>query len=380
MPITFDNLPPSGLDRADGSINQFGTGLTAEQIGSLIEQRIATRGPAGDESFLEEDPSSPRYDFSEQTTVQHIFECDCGVPGAPGMNNGTLAMLLPLIQRGQIFTDSQGDVSRVLNSIVERQPPNRARVTVTTEGLTFGLPPDEFSIEPMEINPDLMKHPRYNYGQNGNTATGYGLTAQQKGLIRFVLNQQNNSSAYDAYVSIFGNNNTPAGVWPGGPVNWTSVQQQMAWEIIQKTWRGEDTFYLPALVVTWSRYVFPLIGETLPGDNPGGYTEDPTNGFDVSIPYWFWSINGTDNNAPSNNILQNLATYNTDLYNGGVTYLRKADRLDYVRTWYKYTHTWIGAPTGPKDASGENYIYWDPDLYPQWNGTSFVTTGLAPLP
>jgi hypothetical protein len=155
----------------------------------------------------------------------------------------------------------------------------------------------------------------------------------------------------------------------------------MAWEIIQKTWRGEDTWYLPALVVTWSTYAFPLIGDLLPGLNPGGYVEDPTNGFDASVPYWFWSIDGTDDNAFSNQIFQKLSTYNSDLYTDGVTYLRKADRLDYVRTWYKYTRTWIGAPTGPKDSSGDNYVYWDPDIYPRWNGaTGFVTTDLGPLP
>jgi hypothetical protein len=386
---SYDILPANGLDRSDGSGMQWGTYIDPEDIPAVIAQRIATDGPDGAGSFLEEDPASPRIDFSEQTTVQHVLWCDCGIPGSPGMYNGTLAMMIPLIQRGQIYTDSYGDVSRVLNSVVERAMPNICRITITCEGMNFGLPPDEFSVEPMEINPDLMKHPRYNYGQNGNTDTGYGLTAQQKGILRYALSL-NNIQAQDAFNAIFGSPDSSgnyvfpfvsSGFYPGGKVTWSMAQAQMAWEIIQKTWRGEDTWYLPALVITWSTYIFPLVGDLLPGLNPGGYVEDPTNGFDAAVPYWLWSIDGTNDNSFSNQIFQKLSTYNSDLYFNGVTWLRKADRLDFVRTWYKYTRTWIGAPTGPKDAGGQNYIYWDPDLYPQWNGsTGFISTGLGPLP
>ena len=52
-----------------------------------------------------------------------------------------------------------------------------------------------------------------------------------------------------------------------------------------------------------------------------------------------------------------------NLYSSGVTYLRKADQERFERTWFRRTQTWIGAPTGPTDANGNNYIYWDPDLY-----------------
>lgn len=384
MPDTYDTFPPSCLDRADGTPGFFGTVTPAD----VIAQRIATAFNGNSQAFFEEDPHSPKIDFGEQTTIQHTFWCDCGPPPAtPGMgfdgpDGGTLYELIPFIQRGQIQTASDGAVTRILNSTVERFPPNIAKVTVTSEGLSFGIPPDEFSIEPQEINPDLMKHPRYNYGQDGNTSTGYGLTQQQKIIIRQALQSQSMYQTIGQLNQIF----AAAGVQPGtaGPINWTLPQQKMAWEIIQKNYRGEDTWYVPALTVTWAQYIFPLPGEILPSLNPGGYIEDPTNAMDFSIPYYLWSIDGTDSNPSdgSNDILQSLAKVIFDLYDDGVTYLRKADRLDFSRTWYKYTRTWVGAPTGPADQDGNNYVYWDPDIYPTWNAAAqeFETTALGPLP
>jgi hypothetical protein len=383
MAAYYDIIPPSCGDRADGTGVFPGTPLPAN-IDEVIAQWTATGSPLSAQGFFEEDAASAKFDFGEQTTIQKVFYCDCGPPGTAGGIGGTYGQLLPLIQRGTIQTDSYGNVTKILNSVAERMKPNLMKLTITSEGLSFGIPPDQYSVEPQEINPDLMKHPRYNYGQNGNSTTGYGLTQLQKGMIRWALGGQNNYSAVAVLNQIFNG----AGVGPGpsntSEILWTVPQQQMAWEIIQKTYRGEDTWYLPALVVTWSRYYFPYGVNNLPSLNPGGYIEDPTDGMDVSIPYFFWSIDGTDNNPTngSNDTLQYMSTFNSDLYADGVTYLRKADSLTYERTWFKYTRTWVGAPTGPQDQNQQNYIYWDPDLYPQWDAASqsFSTTALGPLP
>lgn len=360
---TYDTLPPSGLDRTNG-LNGFpGT----PQPANTIAQQIATPAPGGvqgDGSFFEEDPDSPEFDFGEQGTVRHSFECD----------PGTFQFLIPVLQRGQMQYDSFNDVSRILNTSAKWLKGNRVKVVTTAEGLNWGIPPDEFSMEPMEINPDLMKHPRWNnsyVGAGGSIQPGYdgnALTDIQKGTIRNQLAAQNLASAASLFAIILGSgqntdpsvslNNDPCGsaIFPTLAGQWT-IQQSMAWEIISKYWRGEDSFYLPAIVVTYTTYYYEEEGA--PPMNPGGYIEDPLSASPFVLPYYFWSLDGTPNSADSNNKLQSFAVGNVgNLYSGGVTYLRKADQERYERTWFKRTQTWVGAPTG---ASG--YIYWDPDLY-----------------
>ena len=354
-PTTF---PPSGLDRATGLMGLPGTPQPANSIKQVIATVDTVPG-----TFFEEMPDSPQFDFGEQGTVRHTFECDWAI---------TFQNLIPLIQRGQIFLDSFQNYSKIINTTVHYMPGNRCHIEITAEGLNWGIPPDEFSIEPMEINPDIFKHPRYNYGPGGaNLASGYGLTAQEKGLIRWTL-AQNSITAYDAYQNIFSSNGAQMA---GGNVDWTNgvvgntIPKRMAWEIIQKSWRGEDTFYLPALVVTYSSFYYNPVQVC-----PGGFIDDPTNSiFGPSIPYFFWSRNGTNDHASNNNILQAPEGRLNNLFSNGVTYLRKCDSVTYQRTWFKLTQTWVGAPTGPSDGTS-TYIYWDPDLY------AIPTTPIGPLP
>lgn len=344
MPEDYDTLPPSGIDRADGTADFPGTITPPDSLNTEIGTELS--GPG---TFFEEDSDSPEFDFGEQGTVAHSFTTD----------PDTFEMLIPVVQRGIIQQDSAGNLSKILSTTVKRLKGDRVKMVIVSEGLSWGVPPDEFSIEPMDINPDLMKHPRYNDGSNG--ATGFGLTDQQKAALRFVTNSQNFYNVQDGYNSVIaGAGVNPSGgqLFPlGGPGGTT--QRQQAWEIIQKYWRGEDTFYLPALRITYSTFYYDLENVAI---NPGGYIEDPvTSG---AIPYPFWSIDGTDNPDPTNDILQKSAidqSYN--LYNSGVSYLRQCDQLAYQRTWFKVTQCWIGAPKGPQDANGNNYIYWDNDIY-----------------
>lgn len=354
MADSFTTFPPSGLDRADGTGDFPGTPTPDNAISRQIATELNDAG-----TYFEESPDSPQFNFGEQGTIKHDFECD----------PDTFFQLIPLIQRGQITTDSYGDVSKVLESSATYSKGNRYKVSVTSEGLNWGIPPDEFDVQPQDINPDLMKHPRYNYGPAGaNTATGYGLTAQMKQAIRFIINQNTNYMGASGFNMIF---NGAGIVGPGGVIKMSTTQQQMAWEIIQKYYRGEDTFYLPALVVTYSSYYYspqPLC--------PGGFLDDPIfSSSGASVPYFFWSIDGTDDPSNTNNILQNIEEQDQwNLWSNGVTYLRKADTFQYARTWFKLTQTWVGAPTGPEDQNNQTYIFWDPDLYKN------PPTELGPLP
>ena len=373
MDVGYDTFPPSGTDRADGT-GQF-PGTPTAGLNAII--RIAATpspsgyNPSGSQdvvgvSYFEEMPDSPEYDFGEQGTVRHTFECDAD----------TFNDLIPVLQRGQVQFDSSGDVSRILNTTAQWQRGNRVRFSVTSEGLSWGRPPDEFTMEPMEINPDLMKHPRYNDGSAG--ATGNGLTDAQKGAIRFVNGSQTAYDAAQGFMQVLLGGGVdpsvaagsgplfPGAVQNASPINQYqyTIQQRMAWEVISKYWRGEDTFYLPAIVLTYTTFYYPEEGA--PPMNPGGYIEDPTLASPFAIPYYFWSLDGTDTTGSnnSNNKLQSFAVGNIgNMYSSGVTYLRKADQERFERTWFRRTQTWIGAPTGPVDANGNNYIYWDPDLY-----------------
>jgi hypothetical protein len=123
-----------------------------------------------------------------------------------------------------------------------------------------------------------------------------------------------------------------------------------ALEIIMKWWRGEETPYLVGYQITWSQYFFrpvPL--------HPGGRIENPADW----IPDYFLSTVFPPD--PGFTIFDWLAWYNPQSYsvdgapNGDVSisWLRKADQIDYQRTWFRVERTWIGSPVG----------FWDADLY-----------------
>jgi hypothetical protein len=357
--------PPSGLDRAT-VIGDFPGTPTPD---NAIAQRIATLY-TDEKTFLEEDPNSPNIELGEQGTIRHTFWCDWDITALGFLTGGTL-------QRGSYFKDSYGNHSRVLNSSIDHFKGEIAKVVVTCESAAFGLPPDEFSIEPVELNPDAVKHPRYNLGQyianeDDDDDGDYDfLNDQQKGVIRYVTQAPSLYAARDSLQGIFNSSQTS---FAGGPIRWTTNEQKMAWEIVTKFYRGEDTFYLPAFVVTYTTfYAYPQ--SDVFTINPGGYIEDPTTVvFGASVPYDFWSIDGTDDNTPLNNLLQCVQGGGAgSLWDSGVTYLRKADKVSFERNFWKITQTWVGAPTGPKTGNG-NYIFWDPD----WYGAT--ATELQPLP
>ena len=118
-----------------------------------------------------------------------------------------------------------------------------------------------------------------------------------------------------------------------------------AGEIIQKLWYQEDTPYVAGFQVTWSQYYFAPVYE-----NPGGYVENP---FGI-VPDYFLS----PSQDGSNTIFDLMAQINPQCYsdngssngNVNISWLRKADEVEYQRTWFKVTRTWIGSPIGHWDA------------------------------
>lgn len=151
-------------------------------------------------------------------------------------------------------------------------------------------------------------------------------------------------------------------------------------EIISKLWRQEDTPYVVGFQITWTQYFFQPVYE-----NPGGYVENPIGivpDYFVSptTPGAFYTVlprgtlasgYGTGNLNPNNldtvsgggspTIFDQIIAINPQAYSSNgtssgnldISWLRKADEVEYQRTWFKVTRTWIGSPIG----------HWDSDLY-----------------
>lgn len=132
-------------------------------------------------------------------------------------------------------------------------------------------------------------------------------------------------------------------------------------EIIGKIWRQEEQPYIVGYQMTWSQYFFRP-----PAMSCGGYIEDPIWNGQEEVPDYFISTeyppdrDGTifdllpiDNPqcySLTGAIIDHRGVYNEDYM---ISWLRKADRIEYQRTWFKITKTWMGAPIG----------HWDTELY-----------------
>jgi hypothetical protein len=133
----------------------------------------------------------------------------------------------------------------------------------------------------------------------------------------------------------------------------TDLAKRAALEIIQKYWRGEETPYVVGYQITHSSFWFrpPFL-------NPGGYIEDPIYDASPQLPDYFWSPDFPPSAAT---IFDQLAAINPQCYSSTglpdgpvvLSWLRKADEVEYERTWFKVIRTWIGSPVG----------FWDTELY-----------------
>lgn len=139
-------------------------------------------------------------------------------------------------------------------------------------------------------------------------------------------------------------------------------------EIILKIWRTEDTPLLTGYEVAWSAY-YPVPQPM----NPGSYIENPMTEASPALPDYFWAANHDLSWAPPREgsptpqglpdevgVFDDLATINPQCYDDGsgvtnISWLRKADEVEFNRCWFKITRKWLGAPIGN----------WDGDLYSQ---------------
>ena len=320
---------PSVFDRADGVDGRLGTAAPAGAI------KINSVAGVGNVFRFEEYPDSPTIENGDQNTITHRFHGDYN----------TIQTTFLTSPRGTIQTDSQGNISRILNTSMfpvsktldaANGQTGEWNLTVVAECISFGHPPDEFSVEVVELNPALEKHPRY-------------------GALTYLERRQiHNANVVDSPDLAQVYKNTLAN-FPTNPVQALNEFGQ-GYELLYKKQKGEDSFYLAGYKLTWSQYFwYPQVL------NPGGYIEDPIS--QGGLPSGFWSTNGLPNGT---NIFANTTNFNQNLYpqNGTqpigpqqatfpLTWLRQADQFVLNRTWFKLTRSWLGAPLSQ----------WDQQLY-----------------
>lgn len=328
MPLTYipSTVLPNVFDRADGLGGRPGTITPAASI--QLQQGSNTQVPG---NVFEEEPDSPSIEFGEQTTVRHTYICD----------PVTAQIYMLGLPRGTLLQDSVGNISKVLSVTGDRMRGDRVRMTVISEVILYS-PPDEFQLEILELNPALEKHPRYAF-----------LPADIRNLVSYSVSAAQIVSAETAKSLISGISARPASLPTGGSWNWQTVQDA-AQELLLKRRIGEDTFYLPGFRVVWHSYYFAP--QNL---NPGGYVEDPIS--QGGLPMFFWNPKYPfDPTDIYDNIFQYCAVVCPQFFSDGgasahtrISWLRLCDTQEYVRTWFRVTRTWIGAP----------YAHWDSDLY-----------------
>jgi len=313
MPLqSASYFPPSGVDRADGVGNFPGTPTPAGVItintpnGSFDFIDVTGNG-----NFFEEYPDSPEIERAEQATITHKWCCDAE----------TANTLIQSIYRGVLLMDVEGNTTRVLSSKISYKKGGYCDFTVVSEGTNFDPPPDEFTADIVELNPGLDKHPRYAI-----------LTYHERYLIKSSANTNDLELASSIFSSISS--------------SFSSSHLAPGQELLNKFSKGEESFYLPGVKITWSQYFWAPQYM-----NPGGFIEDPiTSG---ALPYFFWSTNTLSDDVPDPNvysIFSQMKRINPNIYAGGISWLRQADTLTLQRTWWRLTRTWLGGPLGKWDA------------------------------
>lgn len=371
---------PYGFDRADGvtELPHGGTVGTPTPPGIILV--TSAGGLSGIENTpIEELPESPEIERAEQATITKTYR----------MSWEECLNRITVIGRGSLVSDTWGNVYFVLSASIRHEQGGTGTLTVVMEAKTFDSPPDEFSIVPVELGINIIKHPRYFYAFLGD---GYGSATelQNQMVIRLLQDYMENTSANyrDAIIKLLTDSighTDGAGFEPQPPawnkanetfddvssafVAGTDAAKYAALEIIQKWWRGEETPYVVGYEITLSQYFF-----ISPALNPGGYVEDPMDSVNPPFPEYF--LSRTFPPSFSDTIFDYIPAINPQCYSSdgtptgfvNISWLRKADQVEYQRTWFKRTSTWLGSPVG----------FWDEQLYTSSERPN-STTGLGYL-
>lgn len=319
---------PTGYDRADGLGDNPGTPAPENMI-------IVNGFPCAtvDDVFidLEELPESPDIERAEQQTCQHVFVTDWT----------SAKEYMRFLYRGVIQTDADGRQWKVLSASCKHGKGEATTVTVTSEALYSDVPPDEFECTPIELGINIIKYPRYLYALLPSTSDSPAEVTAKQTVIRNIQNfiaapTEPSQNGYAMALAILASDDSV--------VRYAKAAAQ---EIVQKYWLQEDSPYIVAYQLTWTRYFYkPQIL------NPGGYKENPVTEANPTVPPYFVALD--QDNISDGTIFDAMSLVNPQSYaqpdgSQNISWLRKADQQSFQRTLFRMTSTWIGAALGNWD-------------------------------
>jgi hypothetical protein len=330
----YTRVPPCGFDRADGIDSRPGTPDPANAL--LANPQIYNLAGL----YLQEDPGSPEIERGDQATFRHTFTVDYQTGLA-------LSSAMP---RGGYITDSRGYIYKILSTNLNSRRAHLATFVITSESVSFDNPPDEFHVQTIELNPAIEKHPMFwDIVGNGLDVNPYNLDNVGAIITPGLMTGPNIVAscklAADA-IDVAANNDLIANI-NATTVGNTAVANLATLKLYPRYLRKEETFYLAGFRVVWSSYFYlpPLM-------DGGGYIQDPvTQG---GLPPYFWST--TMAVGGDNILLKKAKLTNPQIYQRGLSWLRLADELEYQRTWFHLTRSWLGGPLGQ----------WDKAIYPTY--------------
>jgi hypothetical protein len=326
---------PVGTNYADGitTLPAIGGGSYPSIVGTpLPTYDLQTWSIHGKNiTGIEEPPPYPIFERAEQATCEHKVV----------LSREDALFFQSILGRGLVVTDTYGQVWKVLSSRTERATHGFCFLQYVMESVSFDSPPDDFSIVPMSLDLDIIKHPRYawalspytsdssTYATVGDTQVFY--TQIKEAIVRGITNYRESpmyptANAIGGYFqdniramckdgkivvsvpnpnyvapngysgrakeSTWDGTNAKLALIPtdvrtlkltapanlGDPSNPITIALAAADELLTKLWRGEDTPYVPGYLMTWTQRFFHPVYL-----NGGAYIEDPR---DV-VPYYF---------------------------------------------------------------------------------------------
>lgn len=322
-------IVPTGYDRADGLGDNLGTPAPPFKI-------IVNGDPAAtvDDISIDfnERPDSPEIERAEQQTAQHVFTTDYG----------NAKELMKFLYRGIIMYDSDGNPWKILSARMKHGRGEATEITITSEAIYSDVPPDEFSCVPIELGINIIKSPRYLYALIEQPGDDPDTITSKQTIVRLIQEYiaaptEPQKTGYLDGLLIDLDNDSPA----------TAYAKAAGQEIIQKLWLQEDTPYVIGYQITWSQYFYfpqPL--------NPGGYREDPIKEANPGLPPYFGALDQKE--YKNGTIFGGMNLVNPQFYaqpdgTEFISWLRKADQIEFQRTIFKFTSTWIGSPIGNWD-------------------------------
>lgn len=182
----------------------------------------------GNIGALWEQPQSGAIDLDDRITKVNTYE---------GLYSLCLSVGLTL-PKGTVGTGTNAGW-QVLKTEIRKTKHRLGSLHVTWQSISWldPLPADEFSCEPVEINPSLEKHPRY-----------APLTEAEVENVRAAIQASTDKARADSKAAL----------------------SSLGLELLAKLARRQDSYYLAGIRYRWTSYWW-----TMPAMTPGGFVQTP---------------------------------------------------------------------------------------------------------